>query len=128
MLLITQGTKNHYVYIRDLSNLLGKMGSTAKHFCFKCLKGFGSVEIRDTHQINCGNKVTTQVEMPIDGETLIFTKQYAMMKSPFVIYADLEAFPKKVKIDPSTGFTKNQSSTTLVNIHEPTTALIATAL
>lgn len=127
LLLVSQAqNKFHYAYIKNLSNLLGKMGSKAKFFCFRCLKTFADDDSRLQHQLNCGvGKFAGKTELPPDGEVLAFRNHYALMKFPFTIYADLECFPQKVNRaglhdnNNNSNIGEYKSSTTMYQVHEP---------
>jgi hypothetical protein len=96
LLLITEGNggKQHFVYISNLSQLLGKMGSSAKSFCDLCLKGFPTQTSKQQHEANCGKSNIDSVRMPSDQERLVFRNFHALMKNPFCIYADFECLTK----------------------------------
>lgn len=111
LLLISREEKQHYVYISNLSNLLGKIGLKAKFFCNRCMKPFELDKDRICHQSNCGTKFASKV---VDGEALVLKKFSHLMKSPFVIYADF--MRKKIDSDEPLPF---GSSTTMYQIHEP---------
>jgi hypothetical protein len=120
LLLITQedGEMSHFVYIANLSNLLGRMGSKAKYFCNKCLKGFADELKKVRHELNCSKDNVDKVTMPSDHETVVFRNFYALMKIPFVIYADFECLTK-AEIVGSTASRKKESYTKLYQRHIP---------
>jgi len=121
LLLITQGNQSqkHFVYINSLSNLLGKMGSKAKFFCNQCFRGLVSEEKKINHELNCGKQFNEKIEMPIDGEKLYFHNYQNLMKAPFVIYLDLEAFPIQVNSNNDNNRDKCSSYTSKYQTHEP---------
>lgn len=109
LLLLSEGDKNHYVYVKDF-NVLVMRGqetegtySTAKkrHFCKRCIHGFTTKTLLDKHLSDgCLAFEPTKCELPfvVDGEkpTTHFNKYYKQFKAPFAIYADFECLLKAV--------------------------------
>ena len=97
--------KKHYCLIKNLSRLLSKQ--VTKHdgalvFCRRCLNHFPNNGKLEVHKEYCSRKECVKIEMPEiktdkNGEEAIkpeisFKNWNRMMKVPFVIYADFEAF------------------------------------
>ena len=120
LLLISQGDKQHYCLIKDLSKLLGKYQSSDGHhlfFCNYCLKGFTTEELLKKHSPDCELHSPQKIEMPRDEDKwLKFKNHQHQLTVPVVIYADFESLLYKVEgceSDP------NKSSTTPIQKHLP---------
>ena len=79
--------------IRSLSRLF--RGITANHnrdfYCLNCLHSFRTDNALKIHEGLCGNNDYCHVEMPTQGnKTLRYNHGEKSLKTPFVIYADLE--------------------------------------
>ena len=99
LLLITQGEKQHYVFIKDFDKMMYNKTKHQhrKHFCMFCLQCFSTDEILAKHKSNCmiinGEQTIT---MPEEGSTVQFQNYHKQTPAPFVIYADFEAITEKV--------------------------------
>ena len=94
LLLISQGEKNHYCLIKNMSRLLSSQVSKKghkKHFCLRCLNAFGTQELLDKHKELCGDNEAVRVKMPEKGTFVHFKNNHRKMDMPFVIYADFES-------------------------------------
>ena len=105
LLLIEEDVKEHYCLIKNLSRLLSKQvaeDEKPKVFCRRCLNHFPNNEKLEVHKEYCSRKECVKIEMPAiktdkNGEEarkpeINFKNWNRMMKVPFVIYADFEAF------------------------------------
>ena len=101
LLLITEGTKTHYVLIKDFNKLMYNQTKhkERKHFCMHCLQCFSSERVLNNHKENCIQLNGTQaVKMPTkDNSILKFDNYHKQQPVPFVIYADFEALLQKVE-------------------------------
>ena len=101
LLLITEGTKSHYVLIKDFNKLMYNQTKhkERKHFCMYCLQCFSSERILNKHVENCIQLNGTQaVEMPTKNNSILkFDNHHKQQPVPFVIYADFEALLQKVE-------------------------------
>ena len=101
LLLITEGTKTHYVLIKDFNKLMYNQTKhkERKHFCMHCLQCFSSERVLNNHKGNCIQLNGTQaVKMPTkDNSILKFNNYHKQQPTPFVIYADIEALLQKVE-------------------------------
>lgn len=106
LMLLTQVDKNsdkpktHYVYIKNLSALIGKQVSKncrKKLFCDRCLNHFIFPEKLQEHKKACMNQNECQIIMPIPGvnDTVVFENYYKQMPVEFVVYADVESILRK---------------------------------
>ena len=102
LLLIYEGPKSHYVWIKNLNRLL-LYGQTKyhgrKHFCERCLHGYTAEDLLQRHIPECkgiGDRAI-RIKMPIKGknDTVTFVNLHKKMKINFVMYADFEAIIKK---------------------------------
>ena len=101
LLLITEGTKTHYVLIKDFNKLMYNQTKhkERKHFCMHCLFRTLSELKHCNHKENCIQLNGTQaVKMPTkDNSILKFNNYHKQQPVPFVIYADFEALLQKVE-------------------------------
>ena len=108
LLLVEKDGNKHYCLINSLSRLLSKQVSKDKKtkvFCRRCLNHFPNNEKLKIHKEYCSRKDCVKIIMPeikIDknGEArkpeISFKSWNCMMKLPFVIYADFEAFLENI--------------------------------
>ena len=97
LMLIFNGEKNHYCWIKDLSRLLSyqkKDGHHKQHFYLRCRNGFSSPTTLENYEGYCKSNDIVKVEMPVKGTSLEFEKFHKKMRVPFVVYADFESFIK----------------------------------
>ena len=67
LVLISEGSIQHYTAIKSLSRLLSRSNSKhhgKQYFCTNCLQSFILESSRDEHQVYCENKEAVRVEMP----------------------------------------------------------------
>ena len=106
LLMITNGKKWHYIALKSepnddgfncstksLSTLFG--GVTSNHvgdfYCLNCLYSFRTDHALKKHERLCGNNEYCNVEMPTQfNKNLKYNYGEKSLKTPFVIYADLE--------------------------------------
>lgn len=110
LLYLSQGTKNHYCYIKNLSRLVNKQITGRHgmvHTCDGCLLPFTSKErLHDHQKYDCAHVCA---ELPnenvlkknwfghfVSSSKLSFNNFEKKLKLPFVIYADFEAFLKPI--------------------------------
>lgn len=88
----------HYCWIKNLSRLVNHQLSKHGHqsfICDRCLNYFQQEEKLKRHSINCTNGC--RIEMPDENDKWIQFKNHKnQLKAPFVIYADTEAFLKRM--------------------------------
>ena len=94
MLLIKEGDKSHYVFIKNL-NGLWKSGTNSRFLCNKCLQSFSTELAYENHKLKnrCVEFNGDAVKiLPKEGENITEFKRYnqCLMK-PFVIYYDIES-------------------------------------
>jgi hypothetical protein len=95
MLLISDGSKNHYCWIKSMSRLLSSQ-TTKKHqkrlYCLRCLNGFPSEKSLNEHKESCSSREAVKVKLPNAGTFLGFKNYNRSMRVPFIVYADFESF------------------------------------
>ena len=102
LLLISDGEKQHYCVIKDLSKFI--RSSLTKHsdaveICRSCLNHFPKGKLQN-HEEYCFQNETVKIEMPKEGSSISFKHHNRSIKVPFVVYADFEAFTKEIKTIP----------------------------
>ena len=98
LLMITYGTKWHYLAVKNLSALF--RGVTSKHegdfYCLNCFQSYTTENKLKKHKKVCENHDCCYVEMPEeDNKILKYNQGEKSMKVPFIIYADLESLLEK---------------------------------
>ena len=118
-LMITDGEKRHYLAVKRLSALF--RGITSKHegdfYCLNCFQSYTTENKLKKHKV-CENYDYCYVEMPEEyNKILKYNEGEKSMKSPFIIYADLECLLEKT----NTGYNKPEKSSksTKINKHTP---------
>ena len=132
LLMITNGQKWHYITLKSeptddgfnrptksLSTLF--WGITSNHdgdfYCLNCLHSFSTDNALKKHERLCDNNDYCDVKMPIQfNKTLKYNYGEKSLKTPFVIYGDLECLLIKKQ---SCQNNPNESYTERKVIHEP---------
>lgn len=92
LLILDDGTKFHYTYIKKFSGLFNGRINRHNKICPYCLHTFRTNRKYDAHVLNCQNYVPTEIRIPEgDKKWIKFNKIGAMEFHPVVIYADFEA-------------------------------------
>ncbi|XP_051176794.1 uncharacterized protein LOC127291636 [Leptopilina boulardi] len=85
----------HYVWIKDLSRLIGSQLSkkkSKKYICDRCLHYFGDELKFFEHEENCRKMNDTKIRLPQQGKNTIEFKNFQNKERiPFIIYADCES-------------------------------------
>ena len=117
--MITDGEKWHYLAVKRLPALLN--GITSNHngdfYCLNCFHAYSTKNKLESHKKICKNHDYCHEEMPNeDNEIIKYNQGEKSIKSPFIIYADLECLLEKI----STCYNNSEeSSTTEINNHTP---------
>ena len=85
--------------IKSLSRLLSSQVTKhdhAKSFCLNCLNHFPNEEKLKIHEEYCLNNETIKIEMPEKGSFIVFMHHNRLIKIPFVVYTDFEAFTEEI--------------------------------
>lgn len=98
--------QGHYCLITDLGKLISRnvSKSKSKHYvCNRCLNHFTVATKFHIHTENCNLFAPVKIETPDKSDAILkFSKFKALIKKPFVIYADFECLTKKIDTtDPS---------------------------
>ena len=117
--MITDGEKWHYLAVKRLSGLL--RGITSSHngdfYCLNCFRVYTTKNKFEAHKKTCENNVYCHVEMPNEDNKIIkYNQGEKSIRSPFIIYADLECFLVKIS---TCNNNSEESSTTEINKHTP---------
>ena len=117
LLMITNGEKWHYTAVKRLSGLLrGVTGNNDGDFyCLNCFHSYRTENKLEKHKKICENHDYCHVEMPNEDNKIIkYNQGEKSLRSPFIIYADLECLLEKI----STCYNNfEESSTTEINKH-----------
>ena len=119
ILMITDGEKWHYLAVKSLSALLN--GIISNHngdfYCLNCFRAYTTKNKLETHKKICENYYYCHVEMPNKDNKIIKHNQgEKSIKSPFIIYADLECL---LEIISTCHNNPEELSTTEINKHTP---------
>ena len=98
--MIADGEKWHYTAVTRLSGLLrGVTGNNKGDFyCLNCFHGYRTKNKLERHKKICENHDCCHVEMPNEDNKIIkYNQGEKSIKSPFIIYADLECLLEKNK-------------------------------
>ena len=114
--MITNGGKWHYTAVTRLSGLLRGITSNnnGDFYCLNCFRAYTAKNKIEAHKKNHNY---CHVEMPNEDNKIIkYNQGEKSIKSPFIIYDDLECLLEKI----STCYNNPQeSSTTEINKHTP---------
>ena len=93
LLMISNGENWHYFVVKSLSGLLTGITSNHKEdfYCLNCFHSYRTKNKLESHKKICENCNYCNVEMPNECNKIINCNQgEKSIKSPFIIYADLE--------------------------------------
>lgn len=99
--MLSESTKLHYCWIKNLSRLISKQLSKHGHknyICDRCLNFFEKTEKLTSHLIHCTSAYQVEMSSEVD-KWLMFKNYEHQLKAPFVIYADSEAYLKQLNDD-----------------------------
>ena len=119
LLMITDGEKWHYLAVTRLSGLLrGVTGNNNGNFyCLNYFHAYRTKNKLETHKKICKNCDYCHVEMPNEDNKIIkYNQGEKSIKSPFIIYADLECLLEKMSTCCNN---LKEWSTTEINKHTP---------
>ena len=119
VLMITDGEKWHYLAVKSLSALFREItgNSHGDFYCLNCFNSYTTENKLKKHKNVCENHHYCCVEMPEEyNKALKYNEGEKSMKSPFIIYADLECLLEKMNTCHNN---PEKSSTTKTNKHTP---------
>ena len=100
LLMISNGENCHYPVVKSLSGLLTGITSNHKEdfCCLNCFHSYRTKNKLESHKKICENRHYCNVEMPNEDNKIIkYNQGEKSIKSPFIIYADLECLLEKKK-------------------------------
>ena len=95
LLLISDDTKQHYCWSKDICKLLSLQTSNdghVRHVCFRCLNTFKTEKSLASHHEYCKSHEAIKIELPKEGTKISFQNHNRSMRVPFIVYADFESF------------------------------------
>ena len=87
LLFISDDTKQHYCWIKDISKLLSKQtykNCHVRHVCFRCLNIFNSEKSLASHHEYCTSHDAIQIKLPEKGTKVSFKNHNRSMRVPFM--------------------------------------------
>ena len=112
LLLISDNTKQHYGWIKDINKLLSLQTSKhghVRHLYFRCLNTFNSEKSLASHHEYCKSHDAIKIELLEEGSKISFKNHNRSMRVPFIIYADFESFTPQLSTcepNPDKSYTK----------------------
>ena len=109
LLLISNDTKQHYYWMKDISKLLSLQTSKHgydKHVCFRCINTEKSLASNHDY---CKSYEAINIELPKEGSKISFKNRNRSMLIPFILYADFESFTPQLSTcqpNPEKSYTK----------------------
>jgi len=111
LLLISNGDKKHYCWIKNFNRLLSLRtvkSHNSMHYCKRCLRGYRTIESLNIHNKYCLQHDAQRIELPKPNTKTKFKNYNRSMRVPIVIYADFESFIKPISTcqsDPRKSYT-----------------------
>ena len=89
LLLVTDGDKSHYVYIKDFDRFMfhKTKNKNKKYFCKSCLQCFSSKNVLTKHKEVCLS-INGAQSVRLEKGTIEFKNYFKQIPVPFKIYAD----------------------------------------
>ena len=112
LLIISNDTKQHYCWIKDIDKLLSLQTSKdghVRHVCFRCLNTFNCEKSLASHHEYCKSHEAIQIELFEEGSKISFTNHNSSMRVSFIVYADFEPFTPQLSTcqpNPEKNYTK----------------------
>ena len=114
LLLIADGDKSHYVYIKDFDRFMfhKTKNKNKKYFCRSCLQCFSNNNVLTRHKEDCLSINGVQ-SVRLEKRTIEFKNYFKQIPVPFKIHADVESNLEGVEIYEGS-YSKNIKITFLV--------------
>ncbi|XP_067942840.1 uncharacterized protein [Watersipora subatra] len=116
---ISEGEKQHYCWIKNMSRLLSaqkKNHKKAVHICYNCMNLRRTKEALINHQKWCLENDSLAIRFPNAADKIKFKNYNHSMRVPFAIYGDFESYLRRVhSCDPS----PDESYTNTQQHHKP---------
>ena len=112
LLLISDGKKDHYCLIKNMSRLLFSQINNHQHknhFCLRCLNPFATEKSLKKQMEYCKTNEAVKIEMPEEDLFIKFQNFTRSMRVPFIVYTDFESLIKAIKsfvLNPEKSYTK----------------------
>ena len=112
ILLISDDTKQHYYWIKDIGKLLSLQATKhghVRHVCFRCLNTCNSKKSLASHHEYCKSYEAIKIELPEEGSKISFKNHNRSMRVPLIVYADFESFTPRLltcQPNPDKSYTK----------------------
>ena len=112
LVLISDDTKQHYCWIKDISELLSLQTSKdghVRHVCFRCINTFKTEKSLVCHHEYCKSHEAIKIELFEKGSKISFKNHHESMRVPFIVNADFESFTPQLSIcqpNPDKSYTK----------------------
>ena len=111
LLMITNGNKSHYIYIRDFNRFMcnNTKNKNKKYFCKYCLQCFSSERVLVEHKNTC-MKINGKQCVKLRSGSIKFKNHFKQLAVSFRIYADFESILKGFKgsdTNINTSYTEN---------------------
>ena len=119
LLMISNGENWHYLVVKNLPGLLKGITSNRKEefYCLNCFCTYSTKNKFEEHKKVYENNKYCNAEMPNEDNKIIkYNQGEKSIKSPLIIYADLECLLEKMSICYNNS---EESSTTEINKHTP---------
>ena len=101
LLMISNGKKQHYLAVTDISALFQKISSNhdGDFYCLNCFSSYTTKNKLKEHEEICNNHDCCHIEMPKQVEKILkYNPGEKSLKAPFAIYLDLESLLKKEQL------------------------------
>ena len=89
----------HYLAVKSLPALF--KGITSSHngdfYCLNCFHSYRTLNKLKKHEKVCNNHDYCRVDMPKENEKIKYLPGEKSLKSPFIVYADLECTLEKMQ-------------------------------
>ena len=98
LLMITNGKKQHYLAVTDISALFQKISSNhdGDFYCLNCFSSYTTKNKLKEHEEICNNHDSYRIDMPSLAEKILkYNPREKSLKAPFTIDIDLECLLKK---------------------------------
>ena len=121
LLLISDDTKQHYCWIKDISKLFSLQtlkDGHVRHVCFRCINTFKTEKSLASHHEYCKSHEAIKIELPKKGSKISFKNHHRSMRVPFIVYADFESFTPQLSTcqpNPDKSYTKRYQKHTLAD-------------
>ena len=95
-----KNNRRHYLAVKSLSALFRGITSSnnGDFYCLNCFHSYRTLNKFKKHERVCNNHDYCRIEMPEEHEKIEYLPGEKSLKTPFIVYADLECILKKHNI------------------------------